>query len=84
MIGDPFHPKKATISLRVDRRIKDVAKNYARQRQTPLAEVMRDLLARYVAECARENAQAAPDLLRDRPAQYVDFAKLEGLMGRRE
>lgn len=84
MIGDPFQPKKATISLRVDRRIKDVAKNYARQRQTPLAEVMRDLLARYVAECARENALAAPDLLKDRPAQYVDLAKLEGLMGRRE
>ncbi|MBP2302146.1 hypothetical protein [Azospirillum picis] len=84
MIGDPFHPKKATISLRVDRRIKDVAKNYARQRQTPLAEVMRELLARYVAECARENAQASPDLFKDRPAQYVDFAKLENLIGRRD
>ncbi|PWC32723.1 hypothetical protein TSO352_19020 [Azospirillum sp. TSO35-2] len=70
--------------MRVDRRIKDVAKNYARQRQTPLAEVMRDLLARYVAECARENAQASPDLLKERPAQYVDFAQLQGLIGRRD
>lgn len=84
MIGDPFHPKKATISLRVDRQIKDVAKNYARQRQTPLAEVMRDLLARYVAECARENALAAPDLLKERPAQYVDFATLEGIINCRD
>jgi len=84
MIGDSFHPRKATISLRVDHQIKMAAKNYARQRQTPLAEVMRDLLARYVAECATENAQAAPDLLKDRPRQYVDFARLQGLLSAKD
>lgn len=80
MIGDAFHPRKTTISLRIDPRIKAAAKNYARQRQTPLAEVMRDLLARYVTECATENAQAIPDLLKDRPQQYVDFARLQGIL----
>jgi hypothetical protein len=49
-----------------------------------LAEVMRDLLARYVAECATENAQAAPDLLKDRPRQYVDFARLQGLLAAKD
>lgn len=80
MIGDAFHPRKSTISLRVDSRVKTAAKNYARQRQTPLAEVMRDLLARYVAECASENAKASPDLLKDRPTQYVDFARLQRIL----
>lgn len=80
MIGDAFHPRKATISLRVDHRVKAAAKNYARQRQTPLAEVMRDLLARYVAECATENAHSPPDLLKDRPVQYVDLVRLQGLL----
>ncbi|MCG5242830.1 hypothetical protein [Azospirillum doebereinerae] len=80
MIGDVFHPRKSTISLRVDHRVKAAAKNYARQRQTPLAEVMRDLLARYVAECATENASASPDLLKDRPTQFVDFARLQRIL----
>ncbi|MBP2228603.1 hypothetical protein [Azospirillum agricola] len=80
MLGDAFHPRKATISLRVDHRVKAAAKNYARQRQTPLSDVMRDLLARYVAECATENATAAPDLLKDRPPQYVDFARLQRIL----
>ena len=84
MIGDAFHPRKATISLRIDPRIKAAAKNYARQRQMPLAEVMRDLLARYVAECATENAEAAPDLFQDRPRQYVDFTRLQGILTPRE
>ncbi|MFD1627159.1 hypothetical protein [Azospirillum griseum] len=80
MIGDAFHPRKATISLRVDHQVKMAAKNYARQRQTPLSEVMRSLLVRYVAECARENAQASPDLLQQRPHQYVDLARLQRLL----
>jgi hypothetical protein len=84
MIGDAFRPRKATISLRIDHKIKDVAKNYARQRQTPLAEVMRDLLARYIAECATENAKASPDLLNDRPQQYVDFDRLRVILAPRE
>ncbi|MCW2239570.1 hypothetical protein M2351_004200 [Azospirillum canadense] len=37
----------------------------------PLAEVVRDLLTEYVEACAHENAQASPDLLGARPAQFA-------------
>ena len=64
-------PKKVTISLRVDDGVKTAAKYYARQRQVPLAEVVRDLLAGYVEACALENERASPDLLGAKPRQFA-------------
>ncbi|MCW2247411.1 hypothetical protein M2352_003045 [Azospirillum fermentarium] len=63
-------PRKATISLRIDNGIKAAARNYARQRHVPLSSVVRELLIRYVADCARENEQAYPDLFGQPPSQY--------------
>lgn len=66
----PHRPRKATISLRIDNGIKAAARNYARQRHVPLSSVVRDLLIRYVADCARENDEAYPDLFGQAPSQY--------------
>lgn len=66
----PHRPRKATISLKIDNGIKAAARNYARQREIPLAAVVRELLIRYVADCARENAQAPPDLFGQSPRQF--------------
>lgn len=63
-------PRKATISLRIDNGIKAAARNYARQRHVPLSSVVRELLIRYVADCARENEQAYPDLFGQPAPQY--------------
>ncbi len=71
MNGSNGRPGKATITLRIDDRIKNAAKYYARQREMPLAEVVRDLLTEYVEACAHENAQALPDLLGAKPAQFA-------------
>jgi antitoxin component of RelBE/YafQ-DinJ toxin-antitoxin module len=76
-----YRPKKATISLRIDSKVKDAAKNYARQRDIPLAEVVRHFLVRYVEECARENAQAPHDLFGQKPRQFdleqIDLGQLD-------
>ncbi|WP_207461638.1 hypothetical protein [Azospirillum sp. SYSU D00513] len=56
--------------MRIDSRVKVAARNYARQRDIPLAEIVRDYLTRYVEECARENEQAPADLFGQRPRQF--------------
>lgn len=71
MNGSNGRSRKATITLRIDDRIKNAAKYYARQREMPLAEVVRHLLTEYVEACAHENAHASPDLLGARPAQFA-------------
>ena len=65
-------PRRATITLRLDGNIKDAADYYAKQRQVPLAEVVRTLLVDYVDACARENERAAPDLLGSRPPRFPE------------
>lgn len=63
-------PRKAAITLRIDRNVMAAARNYARQRRVPLAEVVRGFLVHYVRECAHENDQTLPDLFGLRPRQF--------------
>jgi hypothetical protein len=72
-----YRSRKATISLRIDSHVKTAARNYAKQRDVPLAELVRDYLTRYVEECARENELAARDLFGERPRQF-DRPPFEG------